>query len=197
MKYIVSGTNRRNSRTRQIATIVEKLYAARGEKVGIIDLAELEFGELHAHDYGSATLPAKVRDAIDKVNDADGLIVVCPEYNGSMPGALKLFIDYWKYPESFEARPVALIGLGGRFGGMRPIEHLQGVFGYRNAYIFPIRIFLTDIFTALKDGEFVDKRLLGLLETQVDGFIKFVKALQSESLDANSVLHPRAPTPPA
>lgn len=195
MKYIISGTNRRGSRTRQISGIVQKLFAARGENIEIIDLADLEFGELHAHDYGSATLPSKVRDAIDKVNKAEGLIVVCPEYNGSMPGALKLFIDYWKYPESFEARPIALIGLGGRFGGMRPVEHLQGVFGFRNAYIFPIRIFLTDIYNVLKEGEIADKRLLQLLETQVDGFTRFVRALQSEQLDANSVLHPKAPAP--
>jgi chromate reductase, NAD(P)H dehydrogenase (quinone) len=113
-----------------------------------------------------------------------------------MPGALKLFIDYWTYPKSFEARPVAFVGLGGRFGGLRPVEHLQQVFGYRNAYIFPVRIFISDVFNTFKDGELKDPKLMDLVKVQVEGFCRFVRALQSESLDANSVLHPKAPPMP-
>lgn len=193
MKYIISGTNRPNSRTRQVCDILLKHYTDLGIKAEIMDLRDLGLGELYEQDYGSKTLPAKARAAIDKVDTAEGLHIVLPEYNGSMPGALKLFIDYWSYPRSFEARPVAFVGLGGRFGGLRPVEHLQGVFGYRNAYIFPIRVFIMDVVNKLKDGQLTDPVIAGLLKTQVEGFCRFTRALQSESLDANSVLHPKAP----
>ncbi len=190
MKYIISGTNRPGSRTLAVSRIIQGIWATLGERVEIIDLCDVELGNVTGSEYGSENLPPKMRSAIDKVNSADGLIVVCPEYNGSMPGALKYFIDFWKYPLTFESRPIALVGLGGRFGGLRPVEHLQGVFGYRNAYIFPIRVFLTDIFTGLKDGELQDPRLSALLEAQAGGFQKFARALRSEKLDANSMAKP-------
>lgn len=196
MKYIISGTNRPNSKTRQVCEIIKKLYDEQGAKVEILDLRDLGLDELYRADYGSKDLPAKAKAAIDKIDTAEGLHIVLPEYNGSMPGALKLFIDYWSYPKSFEARPVAFVGLGGRFGGLRPVEHLQGVFGYRNAYIFPVRVFLTDVGNVVKDGTIQDARLMAFLKTQVEGFCRFVRALQSESLDANSVLHPKAPNLP-
>ena len=187
MKYILSGTNRPGSRSRIISGLVQEIYKELGEDVEIIDLSLIDLTQLTGREYGAA-LPASVQTAVEKINQADGLIIVCPEYNGSMPGALKYFIDHWSYPASFEYRPVAFIGLGGKFGGLRPVEHLQQVFGYRNGFIFPLRVFLTDIFTGLKDGKLVNPTLQDLLVQQAVGFKKFVQALQSSGLDANSMV---------
>lgn len=194
MKYIISGTNRIGSNTLKIAQFVKNLYAQVGEQVEIIDLAALPLSEFNSHHYGSKeALPSALQSAIDKVNTAEGLIMIVPEYNGSMPGALKYFIDFWKYPDSFEFRPVCFVGLGGLFGGLRPVEHLQQVFGYRNAYIFPQRLFLQNVWNLLKEGELKDPTILKLLQDQVVGFKKFVLALESQGLDANTANSKRAP----
>ncbi|MEZ4873554.1 MAG: NAD(P)H-dependent oxidoreductase [Bdellovibrionales bacterium] len=113
---------------------------------------------------------------------SEGLIFVVPEYNGSYPGALKYFIDHWDYPASFEHKPVCFIGLGGRFGGLRPVEHLQGVLGYRNAFMFPDRVFITNVWDIFKDSEITDDNIAQLLKVQASGFQKFVRALASENL---------------
>jgi chromate reductase, NAD(P)H dehydrogenase (quinone) len=117
-------------------------------------------------------------------------VFVVPEYNGSFPGVLKMFIDYWKYPETFEFRPVAFVGLGTRWGGLRPVEHLQQVFGYRNAFVFPHRVFVSNVHSALKDGKFIDPMINDLLKTQARDFVKFIHALKHQGLDANSKLKP-------
>jgi chromate reductase, NAD(P)H dehydrogenase (quinone) len=187
VKYIISGTNRPGSRTRQVSNLIQKLYAEQGEKVEILDLTDLPFAELTGQNYSGAGLHLQWSEAVQKVTEAEALIFVVPEYNGSMPGALKYFIDHWKYPESFEFRPVCFVGLGGLFGGLRPIEHLQQVMAFRNAFQFPARVFLMNIFKTLKDGELVEPIALQLLKDQVQGFQKFVKALQSQGLDANAV----------
>jgi NAD(P)H-dependent FMN reductase len=88
---------------------------------------------------------------------------------------------------------VCFIGLGGLFGGLRPVEHLQQVLGYRNAFIFPQRIFLQNIFTNLKDGEITDSLLKSLLVKQAEDFQKFVLALEAVGLDANSINKLRPP----
>ena len=121
MKYIISGTNRPGSRTRQICNLIQKIHSELGEKTEILDLCDLPFEELTGHHYGGAGLHMDWDEAVKKMTAADGLIFVVPEYNGSLPGALKYFIDHWKYPETFEYRPVAFVGLGITYGGVRPI----------------------------------------------------------------------------
>lgn len=185
MKYIISGTNRPGSRSRLISNIIYKIYAELNEAVEIIDLSELPFSDLTGAQYSGAVSEAWVK-AIEKVNQASGLIFVVPEYNGSFPGALKYFIDHWKYPQSFEFRPMCFIGLGGMFGGLRPVEHLQQVMGYRNAFQYPERVFLMNIFKTLKGTELEDPMAMQLLRSQAQGFQMFVKALESQGMDSNS-----------
>ncbi len=107
-------------------------------------------------------------------------MVVTPEYNGGMPGALKLFIDMLPFPESFEHRPVCFVGLSaGRWGALRPVEQLQGVFGYRNAFIYPDRVFLPAVHKELDaSGDPTTPLLVDLMSQQISGFVTFCRALR-------------------
>lgn len=183
MKHIISGTNRPGSKSLQVAKIVQKLYADLGDEAEIIDLQEMDLHEVIGH-YGD-TAPDAMKAAIQKINKSEGLIVVVPEYNGSYPGALKYFIDHWSYPNSFEYRPVCFIGLGWTFGGLRPVEHLQGVFNYRNAFAYPERVFIINAPKLIVDGEITDARVMDLLRSQTDGFKKYCAALSVAKLTAN------------
>ena len=146
MKYIIVGTSRPDSNSKKVALFVQKLFEQKGEKVGILDLAEIDIDQAHGGHFGGKTpLPAKLNAAIEAITTSEGLIFVIPEYNGSMPGVLKAFVDYWKYPHSFEGRPIAFIGLGGMWAGLRPVEHMMQVMSYRNAFLFPIRVFMRDV----------------------------------------------------
>lgn len=174
----------------QIARLVQKMYQEEGESVEIIDCATLDHDEATGK-YGDS-VPPIMKSWIDKLNVSDGIVFVVPEYNGSYPGILKYFIDHFKYPDTFEFRPVAFIGIGGRFGGLRPVEHLQGVFGYRNAFLYPERVFIFDIWGALKTGDIIDQQILGFMRAQVKGFRAFCSALSAAGLDANARLKARA-----
>jgi NAD(P)H-dependent FMN reductase len=185
MKHIVIGTNRSGSNSGKVARFIHNLYAERGEQVGMIDLEQLDWSHLDK-PYGK-TLPPVLRAAVEQVDSSDGLIMVVPEYNGSYPGVLKYFIDHWTYPTSFESRPVCFVGLGYRWGGLRPVEHLQGVFGYRNAYVFPERVFITNIGDVIRDGTVKDAAVVELLGKQADGFRKFVSALDQAGLHARNL----------
>jgi NAD(P)H-dependent FMN reductase len=182
MIHILVGTNRPHSRSAQVAEFIKPFYEKQGEEVTVLNLVDLGLDQVPSGSYGERDKPAAMAKAIEELLHSDGLVVVVPEYNGSYPGALKFFIDHWRYPESFEHRPVAFIGLGGRFGGLRPVEHLQQVFGYRNGFIYPDRVFLTNIFGVLKDGQITDTLMADLLMTQAQGFCRFIKALKSENL---------------
>jgi NAD(P)H-dependent FMN reductase len=191
MKTIVVGTNRPGSNSRKIADIITEIYTKMNESVEIVDLKEFPFHELKADSYGEV-LPAHLNSYFHKINKSDGLIVVVPEYNGSMPGVLKYFIDFWSYPDAFEHRPICFVGLGGIFGGLRPVEHLQQVFGYRNAFIFPDRVFLINVWKIITENKITDNLVMELLINQAKGFQKFCRALQNEKLDANNLIQERS-----
>lgn len=187
VKYIISGTNRPQSRSYQVSKIIQSLFKEMKEDVEIIDLAAFSYQGLGDGVYGTPEkLAPEWQQLLSKIKTAEGILFVVPEYNGSMPGALKYFIDQWSYPDSFEGRPVAFIGLGGMFGGLRPVEHLQQVMAYRNAYQFPERVFLLNIFKILQNGEIQDPITMGLLRNLTGNFKKFCQALKDYGLDANS-----------
>jgi chromate reductase, NAD(P)H dehydrogenase (quinone) len=189
MKHIIVGTDRVGSNSKRIADVIQGLYKSAGEDVEIIELMNVMKGLVASPQYGNVTHPV-LKAATDKVESSDGLIIITPEYNGSFPGALKYFIDHLRYPQAFEARPICFVGIGGMFGGLRPVEHLQQVFGYRNAYVFPERIFVMNVWNQFKqteqnpEGRFQDQLILGLMKKQAQDFSIFVDALKTAGLHA-------------
>lgn len=178
MITILIGTNRPGSSTARVARIVDGIYRGLGETPAVVDLLELPEGTFSPAAY--ATPPPGLDVFAGKILQSDGLVVITPEYNGGMPGALKFFIDRLPFPESFEKRPVCFIGLAaGQWGALRPVEQLQSVFGYRNAFIYPNRVFLPGIGELLNsDGAFKDDAMLKRLEKQAAGFLEFSRALK-------------------
>ena len=177
MITLIAGTNRPASNTRRVTAIVEGLYREAGVPTTLVDLQELPAEVFLPSAYASP--PPAFQPFAEKILSASGLVVVTPEYNGSMPGVLKLFIDHLKFPESFEAKPVCFVGLAaGMWGALRSVEQLQAIFGYRNAHVFPKRVFIPGIGQALgSDGQFVDPELTGRLREQTRGFVRFVDAI--------------------
>lgn len=170
---IVSGTNRPGANALRVARVLESLYQAIGASAEVYSLDAMPRELLEPTSYASK--PSSFAATQQSVFDADGLHLVVPEYNGSFPGVLKLWIDMLKFPESFERKPVALIGeSAGGWGGLRAVEQLQMVFGYRNAHVFPDRVFIPQVHQKLDaSGNFTDAQLRQRIEKQVRGFVDF------------------------
>ena len=179
MITLLSGTNRPGSNTRKVTAIVEGLYRELGVPVQVLDLADLPPEIFSPAAY--ATKPASFARFAEAITGSDGVVVITPEYNGGLPGVLKYFIDMLPFPESFENRPVCFIGLAaGMWGALRPVEQLQLIFGYRNACLFPGRVFLPSVGRLLDDaGQLTDAALRERLREQADGFRRFVAKLRA------------------
>jgi chromate reductase len=175
---LISGTNRPGSNTRKVTGAIEGIYRELGVPTRVLDLQELPselfLPEAYAHP------PAAFAPFAQAVLEASGLVVVTPEYNGSFPGVLKVFIDHLKFPESFEGRPVAFVGLAaGVWGAIRSVEQLQAIFGYRNAHVFPRRVFMPGVGRAFDaQGGFASTELEKRLREQAEEYLKFVGRLE-------------------
>jgi len=87
------------------------------------------------------------------VDDADGFLVVTPEYNHSIPAALKNAFDYlfreWNH------KPIAFVSYGSAAGGARAVEHLRGVAGELKMYDIREQILLTSYWNNMTEtGEY-------------------------------------------
>ena len=184
MKLIITGTNRKNSLSLELADIVKKTYKSLGDfSTEVLDLKQVPFQEIVEEPYSLSSPSPSLKKLLEKVAQAEALILVCPEYNGGMPGLIKHFIDHWTYPDSFRYKPVCFIGLGGKFGALNPILHLESIFLYRNSFVFPLRVFVQNVSQILKNGEIQDENIVKLLQKQAKNFITFVKVLQKEKFD--------------
>jgi chromate reductase len=171
---VISGTNRAESRSLQLARHVEEIYGGLGAATQLLDLAQLPGDIFHPGIYGEK--PASFQPWADAITGSAGLALIVPEYNGSFPGILKYFIDLLPFPESFEGRPVSFIGLAsGGWGALRAVEHLQGVFGYRNAHIFPKRVFLPQVGANFQQDGSLAPDLEKRLHQQAESFLHYVQ----------------------
>ena len=180
MFIIISGSNRKNSNSIKIASLVKKEIESHQEKASIIDLAKIPRDVFTPENYGNPSkdmLPHQ-----EAILNATGIITVIPEYNGSFPGILKYFIDLLKFPESLRSIPCSFVGVAaGSFGSLRSVEQMQAVYQYRQAILFSKYVLFPQVDSKInEDGtEIVDAFTKKLFQEMLGEFIPFAKKLQS------------------
>jgi chromate reductase len=129
--------------------------------------------------------PAEVNAWADAIRSADGLIIVSPEYNWSIPGGLKNAIDWVSRmkEQPFKDKPVALqSAAGGILGGSRAQYHLRQCLTSVDAILFGrpevIVTFAPQKFDE-KNLEFKDATAVDLIRQQLAGFARFVRCLSA------------------
>lgn len=91
---------------------------------------------LYSYDY-DADFPAAAKAFKDAIAQVDAVLFVTPEYNRSIPGALKNAIDWASRPygqNSFTRKPSAVIGTSpGKIGTAVAQQHLRSILSYCNS----------------------------------------------------------------
>lgn len=102
----------------------------------IIDLNECKFPVFDERLKFLENPAANILEFAEKIKNADGIIVVTPEYNGGYPAALKNVVDLL-YAE-WRRKPLAIATVSdGVFGGTQVITSLQFTFWKIGAWVAP------------------------------------------------------------
>ena len=103
-----------------------------------LQLQEISFSDLplYSYDY-DADFPPVAKALKDAIAGVDAVLFVTPEYNRSIPGALKNAIDWASRPygkNSFTRKPSAVIGTSpGKIGTAIGQQHLRSILGFCNS----------------------------------------------------------------
>jgi len=137
-------------------------------------------------------IPQAVQHLKARIVAADGLLIVTPEYNNSMPGVLKNTIDWLSRPPAdiprvFRGRPVAIMGATPGQGGTLlsqaawlPVVRTLGMrpwFEGRVNVSGAGKVFDTD-------GRVADDATRDRIRTFVEGFAAFTDSQRGRSLTA-------------
>jgi chromate reductase len=136
---------------------------------------------LYNTDIQNAGVPADVNAWADAIRAADGIIIVSPEYNWSIPGGLKNAIDWVSKLKEvpFKDKPVALQSAsGGQVGGARMQYHLRMALTSIDAQMFGKPEVFVNFATKKideKTGEITDEPTKDIIKQQLAAFAKFIK----------------------
>jgi len=129
--------------------------------------------------------PATVEAIAEQIRAADGVVIVTPEYNYSVPGGLKNAIDWLsRLPEQPLAGKPVLIQTSsmGAIGGARCQYHLRQILVFLDAMVMNKPEFMGGVIQNKVDaqtGEVVDQSTLDHLSGQLTAFGDYIQRVKS------------------
>jgi chromate reductase len=170
---IISATNRENSYTEKVANYYKSKLESLGKDVRLLSLKKLhevvDLNEIYSKTKSEA-FNGMVKEFII---EADAFVFIVPEYNGSFPGILKVFIDALP-PSNWHEKRVCLTGVStGRAGNLRGLEHLTGILHYLKLHVYHNRLPISSIDKIFPNGENMPEETAKAIEKQLEGFFKF------------------------
>lgn len=182
---IVVGSVRPGRIGLPIAEWVRSRVEEAGHEVDFADLKELAlpFLDEPSHPIKRDYQHAHTRAWSARVEAADALIFVTPEYNHSYSPALKNAIDYL-YTE-WQAKPVGFVSYGGQAGGLRGVNSIEPVLSSVGLVKVPTEVALSGAAKQVHDGAFAaeERQANGLdaLISQVVAYGEALRPLQSRA----------------
>lgn len=173
MTTIISATNREGSFTLKLARYYQSRLAEKGLDTNLLSLDTLPANFLQTDLYGKRS--AEFEPIQQLVTNSAKFLFVIPEYNGSFPGVLKVFMDGCDFPQSFYDKKAALVGVSaGKYGNIRGLDHFTGVCHYMHLNVMPLKIHIASIKSELDASNRLFKDdTVKFTEEQMDKFIVY------------------------
>jgi chromate reductase len=181
-----AGSARRASVNRKLVAFASERARALGAKVTLIDLADFPMplydGDLEERE----GLPENAARLRGMMLEHGGLLLACPEYNGSITPLLKNTIDWTSRASDGVAMTAAYAGKvacllsasPGGLGGMRGLVHVRAILSGIGVHVVPQDVSVSGAHKAFaEDGSLSDERLRKRLDTACETLVKTTAAL--------------------
>ncbi|MDD3695835.1 MAG: NAD(P)H-dependent oxidoreductase [Lentisphaeria bacterium] len=175
---VLVGSLRANSFSGRLADVLKSLGIEFGLQLELAEIADLPF---YNQDLDRAeSLPPAWQRLRQQLAGCDAVLLVTPEYNRSVPAALKNALDVGSRPVSqnvWDGKPVGIISLSiGAIGGFGANHHLRQSLACLNAAVMAQpEAYFGNVGSRLdKEGGVSDEKSLKTLQGFLAQFAKFV-----------------------
>jgi chromate reductase, NAD(P)H dehydrogenase (quinone) len=170
------GSNRKESYNKKLATYIKKRYQDKLE----IEIIPIENLPMYNQD-DELNPPSIVKEIKSKILESDGILIVTPEYNHSVPGLLKNAIDWFSRVDKVMVNKPVMIagGSGGVLGTARAQMHLRQILNSPGVAALTLpgnEVFIGQIQEKLDEsGKVIHEPTIQFLDTVVANFVDWVE----------------------
>ena len=178
---VFAASLRRESLNKRLAGLAARTAAELGANVDLATMHDFDV-PLYDGDIEAQAIPPGAHALRDRLVANDAFILASPEYNASMPGALKNLIDWASRfrPQPFDGKHGLLLSASPSLGGgnrglwalRMPLEHL-------GARVFPDMFSLTMAHKAFEGDAIGDAALLARFKKNVQAFLSLAEAAKN------------------
>ncbi|MFJ8065317.1 NADPH-dependent FMN reductase [Psychrobacillus sp. NPDC096426] len=177
----IVGSLRKESYNMKLAKTMQERYKDK-LNIMITDIRSLP----HFDQDEENNSPQPVKEFKEAISNADGVIIITPEYNWSVPGVLKNALDWAsRVDKVFIGKPVMTLGATpGMLGTVRAQMHLREILvapGVQAKILPPggneVLINFANKKIDEQTGQLVDEGTLSFLDSKVYAFVDFVKSV--------------------
>jgi NAD(P)H-dependent FMN reductase len=183
---IVLGSTRIGRQSCKVARfILSTMKADPRFNTELLDLSDYDFPIMEQRLSEMKTVPPSLQSFSDKLELADGLLIVSPEYKGGVPGVLKNALDYLK-PGILRRTPVGVCTVSsGGFGGMNCLMQLRLTVLALGGFPIPDALPVSKVQELFDEGDQPrDASWLLNLRHFIDELYFYAKALEKAQIDA-------------
>jgi NAD(P)H-dependent FMN reductase len=163
---VFAGSARSASLNKRLAAVAARAAQAAGAQATLLDLRDYEL-PLYDGDLEQRGLPPKLAELKALFKAHHGLLLACPEYNGSITPLLKNTLDWVSRPapgekplECYEGKVAGLVAASpGALGGLRGLVHVRAILGGIRVLVVPEQAAIGGANKAFDEqGELVDEK---------------------------------------
>ena len=177
---VFSASLRRGSLNSQLAELAATCISANGGQVDVAAMRDFDAPSYDQDVQQEQGFPPGAEEFRRRLEACQGFVVAAPEYNASMPGALKNAIDWVSRfaPQPFNERHGLLLSASPSMsGGNRGLWALRVPLEHLGARVYPDMFSLAQAHRAFTvEGRLADEQLQQRFDTNIINFLDQVEA---------------------
>lgn len=185
-----AGSLREHSFSKRVVKIAAEGARQAGAEVHFIDLRDFPMPIYNADDQERLGFPENALKFQELLHEYKGFLICSPEYNASLPAALKNAIDWasrangaFKMGEVFTGKVAAIMSVSpGGFGGIRCLGHMRSILSILGVNVLPSELAVGKVHEMFDRGgeEMTDERMKPLLENLGASLVDTLRKLHGE-----------------
>ncbi len=178
---IISGSTRIGRQSDKVAYYLQQLAAEREDvfEVTVLDIHDFNFPVMEERHGRLENPPDRLEEFHEALEAADALIIVTPEYNGGMSGALKNTLDYFR--REFSKKPMTAVTVSsGNLGGVNALHQLWYWMLHVGGIVSPVKLLVSNVSSLFaENGQAQDERFVRNANKAIDELIWLTKKIRA------------------